>query len=58
MIKANLFDFGGSLFEYSPSNSNLLAGITREYRKKYNKHQFLIFQGFPCPKTLYPQSFK
>jgi len=33
MIKAVLFDFGGTLFDYSPSNYSLLGSISRKYGK-------------------------
>jgi putative hydrolase of the HAD superfamily len=32
-IKAVLFDFGGTLFDFSPSNYSILASVTRKYGK-------------------------
>lgn len=58
MIKAVLFDFGGTLFDYLPSNYKLLAKIGRKYGKKIEDNDPSLSEAFHTQEQYILQLFE
>jgi HAD superfamily hydrolase (TIGR01549 family) len=58
MIKAILFDFGGTLFDYLPSNYVLLASIARKYGKDISNSDPSLSKAFQNQEALALKVFK